>query len=396
LLFEVKIVVHQCQLTEQDSPYATFRTLLYYHAFSYFQSMKLHLVNGFLGSGKTTTIAAACVQLKEAGFRVAVITNDQGQDLVDTYYLRSLGITTNEVTGGCFCCHFSQLESSLLQFISNYDPEVIFAESVGSCTDLIATVAKPLLQKYPHLELTISTVTDASLLFKIIQGQAAFLTEEIRYIFQKQIEEADILFLNKADQLITSELALLTIQAGSFYPDKQVMTGSALNPVDIGIWLNYLPGLSGATSRQVLEVDYDRYAAGEASLGWLNVRFPIPDTQGRSLLIAEKVIITFHQKIIDQKLIIGHLKCLIKTGGETYKFNFTSSSVEKPPDTSIHLFASDSELTINARVACPPRQLKNLLLETLKLIEHEFTILLEAGPIHAFAPEYPNPQFRMD
>ncbi|MCB9319415.1 MAG: hypothetical protein H6570_09040 [Lewinellaceae bacterium] len=358
--------------------------------------MKLHLVNGFLGSGKTTTIAAACVQLKEAGFRVAVITNDQGQDLVDTYYLRSLGITTNEVTGGCFCCHFSQLESSLLQFISNYDPEVIFAESVGSCTDLVATVAKPMLQKYPHLELTISTVTDASLMFKIIMDQASFLTEEIRYIFQKQIEEADILFLNKADLLSTSEHSSLINQTGLIYPEKLLMTGSARNPSDIASWLDYLPELSGTVTRQVLDVDYDRYAAGEAALGWLNVRIPIQDRQGRSMLIAEKVIITFYRKIIDQKLIIGHLKCLIDTGEATYKFNFTSSSSDYPAASTSEVIAVESTLTINARVACSPQQLQDLLLESLHFVKLEFAVAFTPGPIEAFAPAYPNPQFRLD
>lgn len=48
--------------------------------------MKLHLVGGFLGSGKTTAIINAAKKLMKDGKRVGVITNDQGRYLVDTAF----------------------------------------------------------------------------------------------------------------------------------------------------------------------------------------------------------------------------------------------------------------------------------------------------------------------
>ena len=47
---------------------------------------RLHLVGGFLGSGKTTAIAAAAKLLMAQGLRVGVVTNDQGKYLVDTAF----------------------------------------------------------------------------------------------------------------------------------------------------------------------------------------------------------------------------------------------------------------------------------------------------------------------
>jgi len=44
--------------------------------------MKIHLLSGFLGSGKTTAIQSACRILQERGIKAAVITNDQGIRLV--------------------------------------------------------------------------------------------------------------------------------------------------------------------------------------------------------------------------------------------------------------------------------------------------------------------------
>ncbi len=64
--------------------------------------MELHVVGGFLGSGKTTAIIGAAKYLMAHGKRVGVVTNDQGRYLVDTAFFRSEAVPTVEVTGGCF------------------------------------------------------------------------------------------------------------------------------------------------------------------------------------------------------------------------------------------------------------------------------------------------------
>ena len=106
--------------------------------------MQLHLVGGFLGSGKTTAIIGAAQLLMAQGKRVGVVTNDQGRYLVDTALFAS-SLPTVEVTGGCFCCNYDNLQARLDQLQASAQPDVIFAESVGSCADLVATVVRPLL-----------------------------------------------------------------------------------------------------------------------------------------------------------------------------------------------------------------------------------------------------------
>jgi len=51
--------------------------------------MKLHLLSGFLGSGKTTAIGQACNILIQQGARIGVITNDQGIKLVDSNFFKN-------------------------------------------------------------------------------------------------------------------------------------------------------------------------------------------------------------------------------------------------------------------------------------------------------------------
>jgi G3E family GTPase len=69
------------------------------------------LVGGFLGAGKTSLILAASKVLLARGVRCAVILNDQGDELVDTRHVAQRGVASREVTGGCFCCRYSDLVS---------------------------------------------------------------------------------------------------------------------------------------------------------------------------------------------------------------------------------------------------------------------------------------------
>ena len=103
------------------------------------------VVGGFLAAGKTTLILAAARELERLGRRCAVILNDQGTELVDTHLAGLHGLRFGEVTGGCFCCRLSDLVN-VAERLRAHAPEVIFAEPVGSCADIVATVLRPFLE----------------------------------------------------------------------------------------------------------------------------------------------------------------------------------------------------------------------------------------------------------
>ena len=114
-------------------------------------------VGGFLGAGKTTLILAAALELKKRGMRCAAILNDQSEGLVDTQLAELHGVPSGEVTAGCFCCRLSDLTAQL-EAMLGYSPDVIFAEPVGSCTDISATVLHPLLAQQGAYRLAPFTV----------------------------------------------------------------------------------------------------------------------------------------------------------------------------------------------------------------------------------------------
>ena len=78
------------------------------------QSTRFIMVGGFLGAGKTTTLARLARFYMSRGQKIGLVTNDQAQDLVDTHSLREQGFSVEEVAGACFCCKFDDLVGKLL------------------------------------------------------------------------------------------------------------------------------------------------------------------------------------------------------------------------------------------------------------------------------------------
>src|SRR5436305_3112138 len=110
--------------------------------------LRFVMVGGFLGAGKTTALARLARFYAGRGQRVGLVTNDQAADLVDTTSLRSQGFAVEEVAGACFCCRFDDLVDRVGRLQEGERPDVILAEPVGSCTDLVATVLQPLKNVY--------------------------------------------------------------------------------------------------------------------------------------------------------------------------------------------------------------------------------------------------------
>ena len=63
---------------------------------------------------------------------------------------------------------------------------------------------------------------DASLLWLILEGAAHFISEEVRYIYKKQLEEADIIILNKTDLITKDQLAQIDKVIKNEYPQKTI------------------------------------------------------------------------------------------------------------------------------------------------------------------------------
>jgi G3E family GTPase len=356
--------------------------------------VKLFLISGFLGSGKTTAIKEACTLLLKNNTNVAVVTNDQGADLVDTLYLRSFGIPAEEVPNGCFCCNFPQLTEHIAALTQSERPDVIFAESVGSCTDLIATVARPLSTFYPETDVVITVFADASLLSSIIKGSSAFLNDEVQYIYKNQLTEADILVINKIDLIKQEELDLVEKVMQEDYRDKIILYQNSLNQKDIQLWLKKLNQFKLINKRSSLDIDYDIYATGEAMLAWLDEGIEITTINYSASQVAYSIIGKIVADLNQYNHTIGHLKFFIDNGIHQQKISYTTNT----NDVSIQNAVDKSNkvsMLINARIQTDPDQLKKLVGNAIKTIAAQTNSKIQIKTISSFQPGYPNPTYRM-
>src|SRR5579863_2949165 len=179
------------------------------------------MIGGFLGAGKTTCVAKLAQQLTTAGLKVGLITNDQGSELVDTAMLRSRGFATEEIPGGCFCCRFNSLVDAADKLTKKTRPDVFIAEPVGSCTDLVATVTYPLRRMYGDnfaiapLSVLVDPVR-AQRVFGLAEGRK--FSDKVLYIYRKQLEEADLIVVNKSDLLAEAALESLASKLAAEFP----------------------------------------------------------------------------------------------------------------------------------------------------------------------------------
>src|ERR1700674_3920419 len=177
------------------------------------KKLRFVLIGGFLGAGKTTTMARLAHSYIKRGQRVGLVTNDQAQDLVDTNSLRAQGFPVEEVAGACFCCRFDDLVGKVGRLQEGEQPDVILAEPVGSCTDLVATVVQPLRDLYgarfqvaPY-----PVLLKPSHGLRILRNEAGGgFSPKAAYIFRKQLEEADAIVINRIDELSPDALGELS------------------------------------------------------------------------------------------------------------------------------------------------------------------------------------------
>ena len=235
-------------------------------------TMRFVMIGGFLGAGKTTTIGRLAKLYQSKGLKVGIVTNDQASDLVDTHTLRNQGFEVGEVAGACFCCHFNELTATTSKLSAEHYPDVIIAEPVGSCTDLVATVIQPL----KHLHQDQFEVAPYGVILKpshgrrILKGEAnSGFSPKAAYIFEKQLEEADFLILNRIDELTSEQIEELELLLTDKHPEIPIVKISAKTGEGMQQLLKEMEK-SGEYGNRILELDYDIYAEGEAELGWLN------------------------------------------------------------------------------------------------------------------------------
>lgn len=356
------------------------------------------MIGGFLGAGKTTTIGRLAKHYQDQGKQVVIVTNDQATDLVDTLLLRSQGFDVGEVAGSCFCCNFNELTNTVEKLGSDQRPDIVLAEPVGSCTDLVATVIRPLEQIYQQkFDIApFGVIIKPSHGFKILDTNARVgFSPQAEYIFRKQLEEADFVILNRVDELSDEEITRLTSLLQSEFPGTPIVKTSAKTGNGFDTLCDVLDQ-QGVFGQRTIEVDYDVYAEGEAELGWLNCQVEIEAQQSFELdplllTLAE----TLRTEMSKRDAEIAHLKVIGLGDGVQAVVNVISNINEPTLSLASNSSGMKANLVVNARVAIAPEDLSDIVTAAVKSVTSTFASRTEVLAMQSFRPGRPVPTHRL-
>jgi Ni2+-binding GTPase involved in maturation of urease and hydrogenase len=359
------------------------------------------MVGGFLGAGKTTALLRLAGHLTASGRRVGLITNDQSSGLVDTTLVNLHGYPVSEITGGCFCCRFNSLTAAAERLTADAAPEVFLAEPVGSCTDLRASVQYPLRRLYgdDYRVAPLSVLVDPIRALRVLEVEpGAAFSPKVRYVYGKQLEEAEIIVINKADVLDSGRQSRLESAMRAAYPHADVLTVSARTGAGLDGWFARVAGAE-SDSRTAPDINYDLYAEGEALLGWCNatahLKGAAPFDGNRLLLdLADDV----RRRLASERPEIAHFKMTLTPDsdlGDLAVLNLVGSDRDPELSHTLQDPLTSGELIVNLRVEADPERLRAAVVDSVEAAAARIGARTDIRHIEHFRPGRPVPTHRM-
>lgn len=200
--------------------------------------MKIMIIGGFLGSGKTTTILKIGRQLRSTGKRIAIIVNEIGEIGLDGDTLTNPAVVTRELTSGCICCTLRISMQYTLQTIEEeFKPEIVIIEPTG--------IAFPGQIRAEIETMGISELSFAPIVTLIDPCRFGVEIKEIPRFIRTQIMEAEVLGINKID-IVPSEIVYSTEKMlQEINPEAKILKFSAKLEDEQFKILQSLLGISG-------------------------------------------------------------------------------------------------------------------------------------------------------
>ncbi len=359
------------------------------------------MIGGFLGSGKTTAVIQLAKYLNEHNVNTGLITNDQSTGLVDTALVRKSGFDVEEIPGGCFCCKFNSLVEAAKKLSEQEIPDVFIAEPVGSCTDLVATVSYPLRRMYgeQYVISPLSVLIDPVRAGRIMGLQPGpKFSEKVIYVYNKQLEEADYIVINKSDIADAELLRTLRSELETRFHPKGIFICSARNGDGLLEWFDTVLN-EEINERKTMDVDYDIYAEGEALLGWLNATVALKSDRefdGNTFLEAAAQFL--QQASNQQENEIAHLKMTLVPHeglGDIASINLVRNDYVPELSERLEEPVKNGQLIINMRAESESGDLNRIVEQAMAVCGNQFQFDYTIDHIEHFQPAKPEPEHRI-
>ena len=177
--------------------------------------IKIDVISGFLGAGKTTLIKKL-FESKLKNEKVVLIENEFGEIGVDGSFLKNSGVQIKEINSGCICCSLvGDFSKSMKELVENYAPDRIIIEpsGVGKLSDIIKAIEKV---DEPLKINIVATVVDG--------GKCKMYYKNFGEFYDDQVKQANTIIVSKADKLTNDKVLAAVELIKSLNPHATVVT----------------------------------------------------------------------------------------------------------------------------------------------------------------------------
>ncbi|MBR2520639.1 MAG: hypothetical protein IKE62_00455 [Oscillospiraceae bacterium] len=339
---------------------------------------KFTVFSGFLGSGKTTAMMALTQYYTEHFAKAAMISNDLGHgvNLADNRFAQLSGCNASEMTEECICYQNEALAERLNSY---YDSgcELIMSDIPGFGVGALEHVYHGLTAKFPgQFELAPFTVMTEPRIVELLRGGTA---GDLEYIYDTQLEEADLIVLNKCDLISDGKKAEYAAWLSEHYLHARIICISALRGE--GMEELSLALKNGKASMRRPDIGYGgnafMNAMGQMSEYYLQYHATVccNDFDGTAYLrsIAEKV----RDDARDAGREVPHLKLLAwEPEGDFGKVDLIGTDRDIEVNHDFARPCTQIAVVINASAVCPAEELDSILTQAVKGISNEYQLEL--------------------
>lgn len=332
------------------------------------------VVGGYLGAGKTTSLISFAQYHRMMGRNPAILVNDLGaKNLVDGSVTEQAGVCpTLEITGDCICYQTENLVDKLRRFRDTEQAEMIFSDIPGCGIGGLDHVYHKLDQEY-HGEFRLSpfvAVADPERLRMIMPENADIhLPEEMRYLFDAQLKEAEVIILNKIDLLDEAEREKFRSFLSCTYPHAKLFLMSAKTGENVGVAAEYLFTHDSALPEKDIGCGGPEFAAAEQTMSWYNSQLFF---KGEEPLDGNAVIEDMMERIRGKLAAAGrnvpHLKIMAMPAVQSALPEYAKASmigIDYPVsfESRLPLEYDGVVFVINARAVCESERLSDIMAE---------------------------------
>lgn len=339
------------------------------------------VVTGFLGAGKTTSMIAMARVLNKKYGKAGIIANDLGaKNLVDADLTRMSDVEISEITGDCICYVTEDLVFRIDSLV-NHGCTVVMSDIPGSGLGSLDHVVIKLKDGYPdkYELLPLVCIVDPERLRMILPERANInLPEEMRFLLNAQIAEADVIVLNKTDMLYEDELAADLEFIRTAYPDIPVMCMSARTGEGVEEVVDYLMNHRAAAIHREIGYGSNEMDLAEKQMCWYNRRFFAKEREGKNIdfnQVVDDFFEAIRDGLIDARRNVPHLKLFAAGEGNDYvKASLLGVDYDIEYDHTLEHNYTALAIIVNARALCESELMAAIVEDALDVIKEQHNL----------------------